>query len=282
MRTALQRWLWLVIVSGAGTVFAAEPEQGLPQYAVKIDRLGSFITNSMVVSWVVAIGLIIFARAATRDMKGIPGGAQNLMEWLVEGLYSFLESIIGPQLVKRTFWFLATIFIFILSANWLGLIPGVGTIGWGHQTPQGFVVDQPLFRGANADLNLTFAMSLIFFACWIVWALQDLGPIGFAKELFGPKGDTTGVLRVLMIVVFFAVRLPGDRLHLVPAHFPEFSSLRQRLCRGEHAGNHGPAGARLRLVAAHSVLFPGSAGGLGAGAGFYVVVRCVHTADLST
>jgi F-type H+-transporting ATPase subunit a len=204
MRTALQRWLWLVIVSGAGTVFAAEPEQGLPQYAVKIDRLGSFITNSMVVSWVVAIGLIIFARAATRDMKGIPGGAQNLMEWLVEGLYSFLESIIGPQLVKRTFWFLATIFIFILSANWLGLIPGVGTIGWGHQTPQGFVVDQPLFRGANADLNLTFAMSLIFFACWIVWALQDLGPIGFAKELFGPKGDTTGVLRVLMIVVFFA------------------------------------------------------------------------------
>ncbi len=204
MRTALQRWLWLVIVSGAGTVFAAEPEQGLPQYAVKIDRWGSFITNSMVVSWIVAIGLIIFARAATRDMKGIPGGAQNLMEWLVEGLYSFLESIIGPQLVKRTFWFLATIFIFILSANWLGLIPGVGTIGWGHQTPQGFVVDQPLFRGANADLNLTFAMSLIFFACWIVWALQDLGPIGFAKELFGPKGDTTGVLRVLMIVVFFA------------------------------------------------------------------------------
>ena len=204
MRTALQRWLWLVIVSGAGTVFAAEPEQGLPQYAVKIDRWGSFITNSMVVSWIVAIGLLIFARAATRNMKGVPGGAQNLLEWLVESLYSFLESIIGPELVKRTFWFLGTIFIFILSANWLGLIPGVGTIGWGRQTPQGFVVDQPLFRGANADLNLTFAMSLIFFACWIVWALQDLGPIGFAKELFGPKGDTTGVLRVLMIVVFFA------------------------------------------------------------------------------
>jgi F-type H+-transporting ATPase subunit a len=204
MRTALQRWLWLVIVSGAGTVFAAEPEHGLPQYAVRIDRWGSFITNSMVVSWVVAVGLIIFARVATRDIKNVPGGAQNLMEWLVESLYGFLESIIGPQLVKRTFWFLATIFIFILSANWLGLIPGVGTIGWGQQTPQGFVVDQPLFRGANADLNLTFAMALIFFACWIVWALQELGPIGFAKELFGPKGDTTGVLRVLMIVVFFA------------------------------------------------------------------------------
>ncbi|MGA7410361.1 MAG: F0F1 ATP synthase subunit A [Bryobacteraceae bacterium] len=203
MRTALQRWLWLAILLPAGALLAAESE-GLPQSAVKIDRLGSFITNSMVVSWVVAIGLIIFARAATRNMKSVPGGAQNLLEWLVESLYGFLESIIGPELVKRTFWFLATIFIFILSANWLGLIPGVGTIGWGQQTPQGFVIDQPLFRGANADLNLTFAMSLIFFACWIFWALRELGPIGFLKEQFGPKGDTTGFLRVLMIVVFFA------------------------------------------------------------------------------
>ena len=56
------------------------------------------------------------------------------MEWLVESLYGFLESIIGPHLVKRTFWFFATVFIFILAANWIGLLPGVGTIGWGHRT----------------------------------------------------------------------------------------------------------------------------------------------------
>jgi F-type H+-transporting ATPase subunit a len=190
-----------------GGVAEASPEQeehGLPQSAVKIEHWGGFITNSMVVSWVVAIALIIFARVATRDMKGVPNGAQNLVEWLVEGLYGFLESVVGPHLVKRTFWFLATIFIFILSANWVGLIPGVGTIGWGRQTPGGFEVEQPLFRGANADLNLTFAMAIIFFACWIFWALQELGPTGFVKELFAPKGETTGLLKVLMIVVFFA------------------------------------------------------------------------------
>ena len=102
MRAALQRWLWLLIVLPAGTVFAAEPEHGLPQSAVRIG--GGFITNSMIVSWVVAVALIIFARVATRDMKGVPGGAQNLLEWLVESLYSFLEDIIGPHLVKRTFW----------------------------------------------------------------------------------------------------------------------------------------------------------------------------------
>jgi F-type H+-transporting ATPase subunit a len=184
---------------------AEREEHGLPQKAVEIARpMGFPITNSMVVSWAVAVGLIIFARVATREMQRIPSGAQNLLEWLVGGLYAFLERTIGPHLVKRTFWFFGTAFIFILSANWVGLIPGVGTVGWGHRIPGGFVVDQPLFRGANADLNLTLAMALVFFACWIIWALQEVGPGGVLKELFAPKGNSTGLLKVLMIVVFFA------------------------------------------------------------------------------
>jgi F-type H+-transporting ATPase subunit a len=187
---------------------APTEEHALSQKPVEIARPFGFpITNSMVVSWIVAVGLIIFARLATRDMKGVPGGAQNFLEWLVEGLYDFLESIIGPHLVKRTFWFLATVFIFILSASWVGLIPGAGTIGWGHQTSEGFVIDEPLFRAANADLNLTLAMALVFFACWIVWALQEVGPVGFLKELFAPKGESTGILKLLMIVAFFAAGL---------------------------------------------------------------------------
>jgi len=53
-------------------------------------------------------------------------------------------------------------------------------------------------------VNMTFAMALVFFACWIVWALREVGPLGFLKELFAPKGETEGLLKVLMIVVFFA------------------------------------------------------------------------------
>jgi len=86
----------------------------------------------------------------------------------------------------------------------MGLVPGVDTIGWGHRTPDGFVIDQPLFRGANADLNMTLAMALVFFACWIVWALQEVGAGGFVRELFAPKGESSGLLKVVMIVVFFA------------------------------------------------------------------------------
>jgi F-type H+-transporting ATPase subunit a len=185
--------------------FTDEAAHGLSQKAVEIARPFGFpITNSMVVTWIVALALIAFAQMSTRRMTEVPGGAQNFLEWLVEGLYGLLESIIGRHLVEKTFWFFGTIFIFILAANWIGLIPGVGTIGWGHQTAHGFRVEQPLLRGANADLNMTLAMALVFFACWIVWALQEVGVGGVFKELFAPKGDTSGVLRLLMIVVFFA------------------------------------------------------------------------------
>lgn len=182
-----------------------EPEaHGISQKAVEVARLRNFpITNSMILSWVVALGLIIFAQLATRHMQAVPTGAQNFLEWVVGGLYEFLEGIIGPHLVDRTFWFFATIFIFILSANWMGLIPGIGSIGWGHQTSHGFKIDQPLLRGSNADVNMTFAMALVFFACWLVWAFQEIGVRGFFKELFAPKGESTGALRILMAVVFF-------------------------------------------------------------------------------
>jgi F-type H+-transporting ATPase subunit a len=195
-------------MSAVASVFLlalSQPEHGLPQKAVEIARpLGFPITNSMVVTWVVAVGLVAFAQIATRRMTQVPGGAQNFLEWLIESLYQLLEGILGAHLAERTFWFFATIFIFILATNWAGLLPGVGTIGWGHYTADGFAVDQPFFRGANADLNLTLAMALVFFACWIVWALQEVGVRGIATELFAPKGESAGAMKLLMIVVFFA------------------------------------------------------------------------------
>jgi F-type H+-transporting ATPase subunit a len=208
---ALRRVLMTAAIaaaSGTAVVAAVDPHaeaHGLSQSAVEIARpFGVPITNSMIVSWIVAAVLIVFARAATRHMNEVPGGAQNFLEWLVESLYGFLEGIIGPHLVRRTFWFFGSIFIFILSANWVGLVPGVGSIGWGRQTAEGFRLEQPLLRGANADVNLTLAMALVFFALWIVWALQEVGPLGFAKELFAPKGESSGALRLLLVVVFFA------------------------------------------------------------------------------
>ncbi len=188
---------------------AGHEEHGLPQAANVLFHIGGIswlpVTNSMLVTWVVALALIGFAQVATRKMKEVPEGAQNFWEWMVESLHDFLDGIIGHHLVHKTFWFFATIFIFIVFSNWAGLIPGLGTVGWGHQTSHGFAIDQPLFRGANADLNMTLAMALVFFACWFIWAIQEIGPIGFLSHLFAPKGETSGALKVLMVFVFFAV-----------------------------------------------------------------------------
>ena len=139
----------------------------------------------------------------------MPDGAQNCWEWLVESLHNFLDSIIGHELVNKTFWFFGTVFIFILFTNWCGLIPGVGTIGWGTPTPQGGLdhIAHPLFRGANADLNMTLAMSAIFFCMWVVWAIQANGVGGLILHLFGPKGETKGFMKAVMIFVFIIVGL---------------------------------------------------------------------------
>lgn len=188
---------------GAGAGAASHDLTAAP---VEIFHIGPFpVTNSIVITWTVALGLIIFAQVATRRMALIPSGAQNFLEWMVQSLYEFLEGIIGSELVRKTFWFFATIFIFILFTNWVGLIPGVGTIGWGRQGEHNFVITEPLLRGGNADMNMTLAMALIFFACWLVWALQANGVLGFLGHLFAPKGETQGFMKLLMIVVFLAV-----------------------------------------------------------------------------
>ena len=187
-----------------------EEHHALPAAAPVLVDLGILkINNSMVLTWVVALIIILFAQYATRNVKEVPEGAQNFWEFLVEGLRNFLEGIIGRDLTKKTFWFFATIFIFILFTNWFGLIPGVGSIGWGVPNEQGVLthIDQPLFRGTNADLNMTLAMSMIFFICWTVWAIQANGPGGFLMHIFGPKGGLKGFMGIVMIVVFLLVGL---------------------------------------------------------------------------
>jgi F-type H+-transporting ATPase subunit a len=189
---------------------AAEEHEGVPLKAAVILRIGKFaVTNSMLVTWIVAAGIILFAQGATRNIKAVPDGKQNFWEWLVESLHNFLESIIGRDLVRKTFWFFATIFIFILFVNWFGLIPGVGTVGWGHMNPatNAFHVDTPLLRGGNADLNMTTAMAMIFFVLWLFWAVQSNGVGGVLMHIFGPKGDSKGIMKIAMIGIFFVVGL---------------------------------------------------------------------------
>jgi len=178
---------------GAEMVSAAEPgahaehkHEGLTPNA-PADFLGNWrrssheqgrafaMTNSMIFTWLVAFGIIVFARYATRQIKDVPDGAKFL-GMARRKPAQFLESIIGHELVKRRFVFRHG-FHFHPFLQLGGLVPGIGTIGWGTPNAQGGLehISRPLIRGVNADLNMTLAMSLIFFACWIVWAFQANG-----------------------------------------------------------------------------------------------------------
>ena len=154
--------------------------------------------------------LILVSWLATRKIQLVPGGLQNFVEWLVESLINFFIGIMGEHLARRTFWFLATAFILILFSNWAGLIPGVGTVGF---ELSGEGVDahdkfRPFFRGANADLNLTMAMSLTFFLLWFYWSFTEIGPVNFIKHIFAPKGGKfKGIMLILMGGLFLFVGL---------------------------------------------------------------------------
>ena len=91
-----------------------------------------WLTNSILVSVIVSAFVIWVCRRATRHMTVVPGPVQNRFESVVQALYDLLEGIVGRHMIRRTFPLLATLFIFILAANWFGLLPGVGSIGWGE------------------------------------------------------------------------------------------------------------------------------------------------------
>ncbi len=186
----------------------AATEEGIPLAAPHLLKVGPFIiTSSMVLCWVVALFLIIFAQIATRKIKEVPTGAQNFWEWMVESLFNFLESILGHKTTLKTFWFFATVFIFILFNNWSGLFPGVGSVGWGHPDANGALhhISHPLLRGGNADFNMTFGMACVFFVLWIFWSFREQGTAGVFKHIFVYNGDAEGVMRFLLFLIFFMV-----------------------------------------------------------------------------
>ncbi len=183
----------------------AKEESGLPAEAGRINLGPLVITNSMLVTVIVALGLILFAQLATRNMQAVPAGLQNFAEWMIEGLYNFLESILGHSLIKQSFWFFGSLFLFIMFTNWFGLIPGVGTIGWGHEVGGHFHMETPLLRGGNADLNATTALSLIFFVLWIYWAVKANGVVGLLKHIFVSPSKLGGFMGLFIGAIFLFV-----------------------------------------------------------------------------
>lgn len=160
-----------------------------------------WFTDSTLDAILVVAAIVIFVQLATRKVSLVPGPLQNFLEWVIQTIYTTLEGIVGKHMIRRTFPLLCSLFLFILVANWSALLPGVGTIGWGAVEHGEFEVHTPLIRPANADLNMTLALALLFMGMWLYWSIKETGVLGFIAHLFGPKGLIEGNFKGILNVV---------------------------------------------------------------------------------
>ena len=109
-----------------------------------LDITPEVVTMLAIIALVAVVSLI-----ATRNLKERPGKFQNMIESGVEYLDNFFSDIIGKNNARKYLYFLAPLFVFILLANYSGLIPGVGTT--------------PYFKAPTSSLSVTVGLSICTF-----------------------------------------------------------------------------------------------------------------------
>ena len=204
------------VTPDAPTIFyvGPSPEKGVPAILATLwpKQIPSLpVTNAMIYTWVIAIIIFLIVRLGTRRLKEVPTGLQNGLEAAVEGLEDLTKGLLEPKVARWCFPLVATFFIFIVMSNLMGLLPGVGSLGWGHRAEHSVLpfalehADVPLFRPPTADANTTVAMAAIFFIMSTFWALKYNGPIGLIKHVFGPKGGMKGMILIPLTLIFIFI-----------------------------------------------------------------------------
>jgi len=152
---------------------------GVPIAAEKLFSLGGLpVTNSLVNGWAAVLIFAGLALALRGQGAAVPRGLQNAAEALIEFLLNFMDQVTHDRARSRRFLPIAgTLFLFILLSNWLGLVPGVGSIGF-WVTKEGTRELVPLFRPATSDLNMTLAMGI---TAVLASHVIGVGAIGFFR-----------------------------------------------------------------------------------------------------
>ncbi|MDD5055688.1 MAG: F0F1 ATP synthase subunit A [Candidatus Peribacteraceae bacterium] len=151
-----------------------------------ITHIGIFeLRNTMLMAWI-AMAILAVAALSIRatKYKRVPGRFQTAAEMIIEGLFNFCDSILQDKRVTRiAFPLVATLFIFILLSNWMGILPGVGSITV-EALHNGHAVRFPLFRSMNADVNVTLAFSIISVIFTQVLGVVSIGILPYLSKYF--------------------------------------------------------------------------------------------------
>lgn len=175
-------------------------------------QLGPFpVSNSLLTSWIVVVLLCLGAKKISKSIKMVPSYGMLAVEMLIEGIYNLTESVAGPR-SKVFFPYIITLFIFILTSNWIGLMPGMGTILLETAHAEEKVA---LFRAPTADLNTTLALALLSVGLIQYFGLKLLGRT-YLKKFFNLKNPIYTFVGFLEIIgeiskiISFAFRLFGN------------------------------------------------------------------------
>lgn len=178
------------------------------------------ITNTLLTVWLTMVLLFVIGFMVKLNISLLPGKIQSLFELLVVGVYDYMAEVLeSKNLAKRFLPLVMTIFIFILTMNWVGLLPGVDSIGLYHESEShGEVVAKlvPFFHPPATDLNITIAFALIaFFAI----ELAGVALLGFFKytgkfiNFRSPLAFIIGLIELLSELarlISFSFRLFGN------------------------------------------------------------------------
>lgn len=186
---------------------AAEPIFGL---------FGTEITNSIFTGWIVNIVVLLLLLTLVTKITKIPGVAQNLFEALYAFLYDLTHTILGNKLTKQIFPLILSLFLYILFGSFIGLLPGVGTLGIVDEV-HGKETEIPLFRAVTADLNATLALTLIVFMVINYYGIKAHHGVGYFKRYFNfsnPVAAFVGFLELIsetfVRITSFSFRLFGN------------------------------------------------------------------------
>ena len=168
------------------------------------------VTSTIIAAWLAIAVLIAFVLLATRTMTLIPGKLQNFVEFAVEGILAPCEQVAGAR--GRAFLpLVGTLFFFILTANWMGILPLWAENNWEHHVPWTASHAAPL-RSANSDLNVTAAMAVIVFAWVQITMVRTNGLLAWLKHLTWGPPPILELISEIARPVSLALRLFGNIL----------------------------------------------------------------------
>lgn len=160
----------------------------MPHIKIAAEQLFYFmgvpITNTVLTTFIIVILMIIIGITFKKQISLIPGRLQNVLEIIIEKLLNLMEGIFGSQKeAKKYFPFIASIFLFILFSNWLGILPGIGSIGFleKHDDKVTFV---PFFRSGASDFNFTLALAIISIIAINIFGIIAIGFFKHFQKFF--------------------------------------------------------------------------------------------------